>query len=192
MKKKALVALVLAVIAAAILVPTVVLAAPSSQGAPPATADQTARAKPWVGVAVVPLNDRLAERLGLVGKTGLVVLHVAPEGPAAKAGLKPRDLITTVNGQPVGTVQSLQEAIKTAGLGGSITLGVFRDGVDLAPMTVALAERPGRPKPEAHALPGIKPHGKLHQGSATFEDRDGKSSPSASLPAPSAPRATAA
>lgn len=173
MKKKVIVAVVLGLVTAAIVVPAVVFAAPSPQGAPPDTVDQAAEARPWIGIAVTPLSDRLAERLDLTGKTGLLVRHVVNESPAAQAGLQQNDLITTVNGEPVSTVQSLQEAVKAAGVDGSLTLGVFRDGAELPPLSIQLAERPGRPRLLPSALPGITPHGKLHESTTTYEDADG-------------------
>lgn len=166
--KKLLIAVVLALVAAAVLVPVVVFAAPSSGGGSPQAASQS---HPWLGVAVAPLTPRVADKLGLAGKTGLLVRLVVADSPAAKAGLKRNDLITAVNGSPVTKPKELLDAVNAAGVGGSLTLGVLRDGTALSDFTVQLAERPARLAP-AH-LPSLRPRGKLHQSSATFEDKDG-------------------
>ncbi|MFK7819578.1 MAG: thioredoxin fold domain-containing protein [Planctomycetaceae bacterium] len=49
----------------------------------------------WIGVSVDPTDD------------GLVVVEVVPDAPAAKAGLKPGDVMQTVNLQPVKSIESL-------------------------------------------------------------------------------------
>jgi membrane-associated protease RseP (regulator of RpoE activity) len=155
-------------VAAAVLVPVVVFAAPSGGGGSQQAAPPS---HPWLGIAVTPLTSRVADKLGLAGKTGLLVRLVVADSPAAKAGLKQNDLITAVNGSAVTKPKELADAANAAGVGGSLALGVLRDGAALPAITVQLAERPARPAPAG--LPSLQPRGKLHQGSATFEDKDG-------------------
>ena len=52
----------------------------------------------WLGVSVEPIGVRRTD-----GKTGqaLMVVEVAPNSPALKAGVLPGDLITHINGEPV-------------------------------------------------------------------------------------------
>ncbi|MSQ13997.1 MAG: PDZ domain-containing protein [Dehalococcoidia bacterium] len=166
--KKLLIAVVLALVAAAVLVPVVVFASPSSGGGSQQAASQ---ARPWLGVAIAPLTPRVADKLGLSGKTGLLVRQVVADSPAATAGLKQNDLITAVNSSPVTTLKELADAASAAGVGGSLALSVLRDGAALPAITIQLAERPARPA-LAH-LPSLQHRGKLHQGSATYEDKDG-------------------
>jgi serine protease Do len=77
--------------------------------------EQTARAqhKPGteggkLGLAVRPLTPD--EKKELNGATGVVVEQVA--GPAARAGLRPGDLITAVNGQAVKSVEELRSLVE--------------------------------------------------------------------------------
>lgn len=166
--KKRLIAVVLALVAAAVFVPVAVFAAPSSGGGSQQAASQ---AHPWLGIAVAPLTPRVADKLGLAGKTGLLVRQVVADSPAATAGLKRHDLITAVNSSPVTKPKELSDAANAAGVGGSLALSVLRDGAALPDITIHLAERPARPAPAR--LPSLQPGGKLHQSSATFEDKDG-------------------
>lgn len=75
--------------------------------------EQVARAKPSsaehgrLGLAVRPLNPEERKELGV--SQGLIVEEVA--GPAARAGIRPGDVITSVNGNPVKSVQELQRLV---------------------------------------------------------------------------------
>lgn len=58
---------------------------------------------------------------------GLLVLQVAPETPAARAGLQSGDVVVEANGSRVGAVRSLREAFSRAD-GREVKLTVLRDG----------------------------------------------------------------
>ena len=58
---------------------------------------------------------------------GVVIELVEPGGPAEKAGLKPGDVITAVNGQPVRTGNDLVNPIAQAAVGSKIKLNYVRD-----------------------------------------------------------------
>lgn len=81
-----------------------------------------------LGVAVEPMTPDLASRLDLPGSAaGLVVVGVDPDGPAAAAGLREGDVITSANGVDVDTAASLRTAL--AGRAGRpAVLRVTRDG----------------------------------------------------------------
>jgi serine protease Do len=59
---------------------------------------------------------------------GIVIELVEPGGPAEKAGLKPGDVITSVNGQPVKTGNDLVNPIAEAAIGSKVKLSYVRDG----------------------------------------------------------------
>ena len=59
---------------------------------------------------------------------GIVIELVEPGGPAEKAGLKPGDVITAVNGQPVKTGNDLVNPIAQATIGSKVKLSYVRDG----------------------------------------------------------------
>ncbi|MBL8805557.1 MAG: trypsin-like peptidase domain-containing protein [Rhodospirillales bacterium] len=88
---------------------------------------------PRPGIGVVIAGEDEAEKLGA---DGVVVLQVAPNTPAARAGLKPLDpesrrlgdVIAAIDGMRVRNVPDLAVAFGRTGVGNRATLEVHRDG----------------------------------------------------------------
>jgi serine protease Do len=78
-----------------------------------------------LGLAVRPLSPEEKKELG--GASGLVVQQAS--GPAARAGIRPGDVITAVNGTPVKSVADLQRAAQKAK--GTVALLVKRGETSL-------------------------------------------------------------
>ena len=65
---------------------------------------------PFAGVKVAALSPRLAQRLGVnTETTGIAVLEVAPNSPAASFGFQPRDIVREVNGETIDSAEKLQQ-----------------------------------------------------------------------------------
>ena len=62
-----------------------------------------------IGVRIEALSHELAKALGIPFQDGVAVLYVEPRSPADVAGMKPGDIITSVQNQPI---QSAQEITK--------------------------------------------------------------------------------
>lgn len=63
---------------------------------------------PFAGATVANLSPRLAIELGMRGSsTGVVVLSVERNSPAARFGLQPRDIVLAVNGSEIDNVRRL-------------------------------------------------------------------------------------
>lgn len=62
------------------------------------------QSQPWLGISAVELSPQISKEIGLEGTSGLLVLQVAPDGPADKAGIKGGDTLKTIEGMeiPVG------------------------------------------------------------------------------------------
>jgi S1-C subfamily serine protease len=58
-------------------------------------------AMPWVGAKMKGLEKEYAEYFGLVNTPAVQLGEVIADSPAAKAGLKPLDVIVKVNGKPI-------------------------------------------------------------------------------------------
>ena len=80
----------------------------------------------YLGVAgtPAPLPPQLATRLDQ--RSGMRIEQVVAEGPAAKAGLRPGDLLVTANGEPVISAQSLQRLMLGDAIGQPLALTVLR------------------------------------------------------------------
>lgn len=97
----------------------------------------------YLGVALRDLDPDLQESLGVAPGSGAVVQDVTPGSPGARAGLRTYDLITAVDGRPVGGHDQLIREVAARRPGTAVTVSFVRDG---RPRTVAvkLAERPAR------------------------------------------------
>jgi len=80
-----------------------------------------------LGVTVQELNQTLAESFGLKRPDGALVANVAPNSAAAAAGLKSGDVITQVNGRPIGRAGELSSIIGMSSPGEKVKLKVWRD-----------------------------------------------------------------
>jgi S1-C subfamily serine protease len=76
--------------------------------------------------APAPLPDKLRERFGR--SSGLRVAEVVPNGPAARAGLRPGDLLLTAGGRPVTRAQDLQKLMFSEAIGRPLAITVMRNG----------------------------------------------------------------
>ncbi|MGA2570414.1 MAG: trypsin-like peptidase domain-containing protein [Terracidiphilus sp.] len=73
-------------------------------------------------------------------KNGVIVTEVQPGGPADQAGLKPRDIITTIDGRAIKDGDDLVNEIASRRPGSTIRLGYVRDGKPLD-TTVTIGDR---------------------------------------------------
>jgi S1-C subfamily serine protease len=77
----------------------------------------------------------------LPGAKGAHVNTVAPGGPAARAGIKPDDVIVALDGKPVDSMNGLIESLLQKNVGDKVVVNLLRGGARLS-ITVSLAARP--------------------------------------------------
>jgi putative serine protease PepD len=77
------------------------------------------------------------------GQDGALVQEVAPGSPAAKAGLRPGDLVVAIDGQSVADYGELGARIRAHKPGDQVTLKVVRGGNETT-VTASLTQRPAR------------------------------------------------
>jgi serine protease DegQ len=80
-----------------------------------------------IGVAIQDVTPDVAKAMSLDVSHGAVVQAVQPDSPAAKAGLKPGDVIVSVNGIPVRSAADLRNRVGLMRVGTDVTLGVIRE-----------------------------------------------------------------
>ncbi|HEX9161167.1 MAG TPA: trypsin-like peptidase domain-containing protein, partial [Thermoanaerobaculia bacterium] len=96
----------------------------------------------WIGAVTATLTPEEAKRLDLRASRGAIVARVFSGSPAQTAGIKPGDVITSVDGKPVDSREAFSTFTATAASGQPISLVVSRNGT---PRTVQLrpADPPG-------------------------------------------------
>jgi serine protease DegQ len=101
----------------------------------------------WVGVEPTALTPELAETFGLKQTEGVIIIGVLQNAPAAKAGLKPGDVLLSVAGQEVRSVGELLTMIASLKPGEPVKLAVMRRSQSLT-LDVTPSQRP-KTKPPA-------------------------------------------
>ncbi len=95
----------------------------------------------YLGVMIQPLTPDAAKSLGLKTARGAIISQVFKNSAASKAGLKPGDIIVSVNGKPLRSSYDLPYIISSFRPGTKINLGIIRDGKKMV-VEVKLGERP--------------------------------------------------
>ncbi|CAN5916590.1 Do family serine endopeptidase [soil metagenome] len=104
----------------------------------------------WIGVEPNNLSPELAETFGVKADTGVIITGVLQAGPAAKAGIRPGDVITGVGDKKIDNVQELLTAV--AGLKpGEASRFALRRGGDKMELDVTPGLRPKTPIRKAPA-----------------------------------------
>ena len=86
--------------------------------------------RPFIGVAVQPvaLSASLAKEHGLQGDSGLLIVSVADDSPAEKAGMLVGDLLLSANDNQLTGPDDLLDALSTVSGGGPLTINFLRGG----------------------------------------------------------------
>src|ERR1700726_542284 len=88
--------------------------------------------RPWLGIRIETLGDDSSIRDLFKGiEKGVVVRTIEAEAPAAKSDLRPFDVITQVDANPVMTDSPLQHEIVKKKIGQTVELTVWRKGQTL-------------------------------------------------------------
>ena len=85
----------------------------------------------WLGLDIQPLTPEVARNLGREDAKGALVATVAPDGPAAWAGVRPGDIVLIFAGKRIDQPRDLSLAVATAPVGKEATLTVWRSGQEL-------------------------------------------------------------
>jgi len=94
---------------------------------------------PFIGVVTSPLSAPVRAQTNLTEDVGLSVDSVAPDSPAAKAGLKAHDILAKYDDQILCAAVQLSALVKRTGTGNKAMLTVLRGGKEM-PIEVIVGE----------------------------------------------------
>jgi S1-C subfamily serine protease len=97
--------------------------------------------RPWLGAKLQAVTPEIAETLGLRLPSGALVASVVSGSPAARAGLKPSDLIVVIDGHEVEDPNAFDYHFATRPLGGTAQIDVLRAAKTIK-LTVPLETAP--------------------------------------------------
>ncbi|NPV27776.1 MAG: trypsin-like serine protease [Firmicutes bacterium] len=97
--------------------------------------------RPWLGVELEPVTPEFARYAGLPDLEGVVISRVVPGSPAAKAGLKPADVIRGINNEKTSNWEDLNDRLRKLHAGQKTVISIWRDKQDVS-VEVILGERP--------------------------------------------------
>ena len=91
-----------------------------------------------IGIQFQAVQSSAVSRMYGFANGGVLISVVTPNGPAAKAGLRPQDVITSIDGQPIKDGDNLISLVSAKQPGTTVHLGYLRDGKkESADVTIA-------------------------------------------------------
>ena len=112
----------------------------------------------WLGVRIQSVTEDIAESVGIKENVGALVAGVTPDGPAAKAGIEPGDVVTRFDGKEVSSMRGLPRIVSQTPIGKKVDVELLRKGQKLTLQAVigrlqedADADDPSKPKEQSGA-----------------------------------------
>lgn len=105
------------------------------------------RGAPPLAIVCLLAGNATAQENGYIGvqikkgETGIEIMVVQDDSPAAKAGLMPNDVIRKIDGKDVEDLAGFVNIIKDTKPGTKLTLGIHRAGKDLD-IKITVEKRP--------------------------------------------------
>ncbi|WP_370871667.1 S1C family serine protease [Pectinatus haikarae] len=100
-------------------------------------------ARPYLGVGIFDKNSAAKNGYLLNIDKGVYVAQVAPNGPAASAGIQRGDVIAKIDDKEINSVNDLRDAISAHKIDDKISLDIVRDGKELS-VSAVLNEMPSQ------------------------------------------------
>lgn len=96
---------------------------------------------PYIGVLGQTVTESVATRYDLPVSRGAYVTRLVPGGPADKAGMKTGDIIVSIDGQPVKSMDDVVSEVRKSSVGGKLSV-TYYSGSDKKTTQVTLEEKP--------------------------------------------------
>jgi serine protease Do len=114
-----------------------------------------------IGATAQSITPELAAGLDLKRDSGVILGDVAPDGAADKAGLKPGDVVLSLNHKPMSNAREFETALYSIPLNQMVAMEVLR-GSQKIPVEVKVSEREDDPfrfldlvKPDENRVPKL-------------------------------------
>lgn len=99
----------------------------------------------WIGVETQEITPELASSFNLQRQSGAIIAGVVRNGPADKGGIRPGDILVSVDGKPVTDTNNMLNLIAQLTPGGKAKMVVLRKNKETA-LDVTVGKRPPNPK----------------------------------------------
>lgn len=97
----------------------------------------------FLGLAPRTVTPQIAQQLGVSAERGVVVLAVEGGSPADEAGIRPGDILVSLDGEPLASAEQLLAALRAFNPGETVTAELVREGEN-SEVEIVLGERPVR------------------------------------------------
>ena len=95
----------------------------------------------WIGVEPQDITPELAESFGIKQKSGAIIAGVIRGGPADKAGMKPGDILVTIEGKPVTGTMEMMNLVAQLTPGNKAKITVLRNNQEPT-LQILVGKRP--------------------------------------------------
>ncbi|MTV41599.1 Do family serine endopeptidase [Duganella radicis] len=99
----------------------------------------------WIGVESQEITPELAASFGLQRQSGAIIAGVVRNGPADKGGIKPGDILLSVDGKAVADTNSMLNLIAQLAPGGKAKMTVLRKNKETT-LDITVGKRPTNAK----------------------------------------------
>lgn len=97
--------------------------------------------RPWLGISGMTVNDSMRGMKHFSGVRGVAIARISGGSPAHLAGLRPWDIITSLDDKKVENMRDLLEGLSRTRIGNTVSLGILRNG-NVAQIQIHLVEMP--------------------------------------------------
>jgi serine protease Do len=104
----------------------------------------------WLGVRIQMVTQDIADSLGMGKSRGALISSTTPEGPAAKAGILPGDVLVTFDGKEIPEMRRLPLIVAETEVDKTVDVTVIRKGQEV-PLKVKVGELQAKEEAEEKA-----------------------------------------